>query len=97
YKAVSYVWGNAVKTKEILLNGKAFTVRMNLHSFLQQLIKDRSIWSCLGGYWIDAICIDQTNVAERNYQVALMGKIYSRAFSVIVWLGRGNKRLARAM
>lgn len=37
--------------------------------------------------WADAICINQTNVIERNLQVALMGAIYSKAQRVIVWLG----------
>lgn len=36
--------------------------------------------------WIDQICIDQSNVLERNHQVALMSKIYSRCQSVIMWL-----------
>jgi Heterokaryon incompatibility protein (HET) len=30
-------------------------------------------------YWIDAICIDQSNVSERNAQIQIMGDIYSGA------------------
>jgi hypothetical protein len=37
--------------------------------------------------WIDAICIDQANVAERNGQVALMAFIFTRAAAVVSWLG----------
>ena len=37
--------------------------------------------------WIDAICIDQSNVEERNHQVPLMKTIYSNADAVQVWLG----------
>jgi hypothetical protein len=37
--------------------------------------------------WIDVICIDQISNVEKNHQVALMGRIYSLAQSVIVWLG----------
>jgi hypothetical protein len=37
--------------------------------------------------WIDAICINQADVEERNRQVQLMAYIYSRATTVIVWLG----------
>jgi hypothetical protein len=36
--------------------------------------------------WIDAICIDQTNTAERNHQVQQMGTIYKYAEWVLVWL-----------
>ncbi|RYP63766.1 hypothetical protein DL771_009127 [Monosporascus sp. 5C6A] len=37
--------------------------------------------------WIDAICINQSNVAERNAQVAQMSRIYRQARRVVVWLG----------
>lgn len=37
--------------------------------------------------WIDAICIDQSNIEERNHQVPLMKAIYSKATAVQVWLG----------
>jgi hypothetical protein len=37
--------------------------------------------------WIDAVCIDQGNLEERNQQVAQMRDIYTNAKSVIVWLG----------
>lgn len=37
-------------------------------------------------FWIDAICINQSNIAERNHQVVLMKMIYSRATLVIGWL-----------
>lgn len=41
-------------------------------------------------FWIDAICIDQSNVMERNHQVQIMRKIYSNARSVSVWLGKAD-------
>lgn len=37
--------------------------------------------------WADAVCIDQSNVAERNIQVQAMTKVYSQAYEVAVWLG----------
>ena len=37
--------------------------------------------------WIDAACINQQNVSERNHQVQMMGRIYSNATSVRAWLG----------
>jgi hypothetical protein len=42
-------------------------------------------------YWIDAICIDQTSVLERNHQVQMMREIYCNAESVYVWLGEEDK------
>lgn len=47
--------------------------------------------------WIDAICIDQSQVKERNHQVAMMGKIYSRAQRVLVWLGRSTPLIAKLL
>jgi hypothetical protein len=38
--------------------------------------------------WVDAICINQDDIEERNRQVKLMAFIYSRALAVLVWLGR---------
>lgn len=40
--------------------------------------------------WVDAICIDQSNMDERNAQVALMAFIFNRAAGVISWLGVPN-------
>ena len=37
--------------------------------------------------WIDAVCIDQSNIEEQNRQVLLMKAIYSNAEAVHVWLG----------
>lgn len=37
--------------------------------------------------WIDAICINQIDVLEKNHQVARMGEIYKNATLVHVWLG----------
>lgn len=36
--------------------------------------------------WIDAICIDQLNLRERNHQAALMSNIYTQASLAIIWL-----------
>lgn len=37
--------------------------------------------------WIDALCINQSDMKERNSQVGMMGSIYSQAFFVFIWLG----------
>lgn len=41
--------------------------------------------------WIDAICIDQDNLQERNTEVGRMGRIYSSARQVVVWLGEESR------
>lgn len=42
---------------------------------------------CSRFYWIDAICINQQNIPERNVHVVEMGRIYKQADMVIAWLG----------
>jgi hypothetical protein len=36
-------------------------------------------------FWVDAVCIDQTSMPERNHQVRRMGKIYAQATDIIAW------------
>jgi hypothetical protein len=93
YTALSYTWGDATPLQTINLDGKPFTVRKNLWDFLNRARED-----CFSGYlWIDALCIDQSRVGERNHQVAMMGSIYSKASGVIVWLGQVSERIKLAM
>lgn len=46
--------------------------------------------------WIDAICINQTNNAERNEQVLLMRRLFQGAKNVIIWLGEESRDSASA-
>ncbi|KAL7923199.1 heterokaryon incompatibility domain-containing protein [Trichoderma austrokoningii] len=86
YTALSYAWGQNVRDKTISLNGTCFSVGNNLWWFLHHMrLRSQYI-----NFWIDAICIDQSNVMERNHQVQIMRKIYSNAQSVSVWLGKAD-------
>lgn len=83
YKAVSYTWGTPDNPRHILVNGRAFLLHVNLWNLLFHL-RSKEQTSFL---WADALCINQQNMRERNFHVQLMGKIYEKAESVIVWLG----------
>ncbi|KAF2430665.1 hypothetical protein EJ08DRAFT_571949, partial [Tothia fuscella] len=67
----------------ITLNNHAFQISHNLYLALLHL---RSSTVELN-LWVDAICINQTDIDERNAQVAIMSFIYMRATKVIGWLG----------
>ncbi|KUJ07029.1 uncharacterized protein LY89DRAFT_558296, partial [Mollisia scopiformis] len=42
--------------------------------------------------WIDALCINQSSVEERNNQVCIiMARVYKQAVCVVAWLGRLQK------
>ncbi|EUC37136.1 hypothetical protein COCCADRAFT_86476 [Bipolaris zeicola 26-R-13] len=87
YKALSYNWGRIRNTHQIRLNGYGFPISRNLWAFLEQMRIQRQ-W---GFYWIDAICIDQSNTLEKNHQVQMMRRIYSTATSVMIWLGEASE------
>jgi len=36
----------------------------------------------------DSVCIDQSSIAERNHQVALMADIYRKCKRCLIWLGQ---------
>ncbi|PSN75113.1 HET-domain-containing protein [Corynespora cassiicola Philippines] len=88
YDALSYVWGSTATKKQITIvesSGKEYSldVTINLFSALQHLcdpLFERILW-------IDAICINQNDLDERERQVQLMTRIYWCANRVIVWLG----------
>jgi ankyrin repeat protein len=83
YEALSYTWGTNKKTRQIVLNSERFMVTDNLYLALQYLRfkkEDRILW-------IDAICIDQSHIPERNHQVSHMASIYQDADRVLFWLG----------
>jgi hypothetical protein len=96
YVALSYTWDNPFGKadqpeehgEDIVINKRPFhtaktlPVRYNLACALRTLPHGISDW-----YWIDAICLNQSDVAERNKQVLRMGEIYSEAKKVIAWLG----------
>ncbi|KAH6971541.1 hypothetical protein BKA56DRAFT_594476 [Ilyonectria sp. MPI-CAGE-AT-0026] len=46
-----------------------------------------TIFKIGGPFWIDSVCVNQSNIAERNEQVAMMSQTYGAAQSVIAWLG----------
>ncbi|KAF3053805.1 hypothetical protein E8E11_008692 [Didymella keratinophila] len=85
FTALSYVWGSPELTKTIGLEGQEVTIRRNLWDFLSYYEPKTS--PCY--LWIDALCINQSCIEERNHQVAIMGQIYRRADMVIAWLGLG--------
>ncbi|KAH9207768.1 heterokaryon incompatibility protein-domain-containing protein, partial [Leptodontidium sp. 2 PMI_412] len=83
YEALSYVWGSPTSSESIEISGKEYFIRENLSSALQHLRHPQNARL----FWIDALCINQEEVSERNDQVHQMGRIYRSAVKVIVWLG----------
>ncbi|KAL2679272.1 hypothetical protein Neosp_010039 [[Neocosmospora] mangrovei] len=83
YKALSYTWGSPDPTGTIWVDGHGIPVGQNLFTALQRLYEDSSIEYL----WADALCINQSDDDEKSHQVPLMSQIYSRAKTVLIWLG----------
>jgi len=84
YYALSYVWGSRGVTREVILAGCPHNVTVNLERALRYY---RYHYSQGIDLWVDALCIDQSNLTERTHQVQLMGQIYSKCQKVVIYLG----------
>ncbi|KAE9379457.1 HET-domain-containing protein [Stipitochalara longipes BDJ] len=95
YEALSYEWGSEENPQDIWIRGHPapILIRENLYIALVALLLPDS-WRPL---WVDAICINQDDVEERNSQVTQMATIYSSADLVVVWLGKEAFDSSRAM
>jgi Heterokaryon incompatibility protein (HET) len=86
YRALSYTWGHAHSIddiREIRIDGQEFFVRRNLFDFLNTASAKGEHWL----FFIDAICINQLDHRERQFQVQEMARIFRNANEVIAWLG----------
>ncbi|KAF2827086.1 HET-domain-containing protein, partial [Ophiobolus disseminans] len=92
YEALSYVWGAPGSEDTIHIGESVIQIRQNLGTAIRQLRCSRHATITI---WIDAICINQGDMTEKNHQVSMMGEIYSRASQVVVWLGRSEESANR--
>jgi heterokaryon incompatibility protein (HET) len=94
YEAISYCWGDPTITSTIeCSNNRQLTVTANLYAALSAIrFKDESRL-----LWADALCINQSDVDERNAQVAIMRSIYDKAQRVLVWLGEATDTSDRGL
>ncbi|KAK0755093.1 hypothetical protein B0T18DRAFT_400674 [Schizothecium vesticola] len=100
YEALSYTWGEAKVTYGIYLHSydsepgkQALDLTENCAFALRRLRlpdKERLLW-------VDAICINQADVAERSAQVRIMHRIYKTASRVLIYLGEGSVATDRAI
>jgi hypothetical protein len=86
YDAISYVWGSAPTSVTVLCNGRHLFITPTALEMLHYLHQHQAKTGTQK-IWIDAICINQTDQEEKSTQIPLMRDIYSRAATVIVWMG----------
>ncbi|KAF3005197.1 hypothetical protein E8E13_010776 [Curvularia kusanoi] len=94
FEGVSYTWGDPTHTASIELDdGSYLPITANLESFLRHRRDNEQPLTL----WIDAICINQNDDKERNSQVQDMGRIYTLAYPLSIWLGPAADESTLAM
>ncbi|KAM7192089.1 Heterokaryon incompatibility protein (HET) domain containing protein [Rhypophila sp. PSN 637] len=89
--ATSYVWGDQDERCSIKLNGHRVYILKNAHEFFEEILTPdhydqfppSTTW-----WWMDCICINQQDPAERSAQVGLMNTLYRQAAKTVIWLGQ---------
>ncbi|KAF4441840.1 hypothetical protein F53441_11925 [Fusarium austroafricanum] len=93
FEAISYVWGSATFTDSFNTSQGSIPITASLASILRRLrgsTEPRLLWA-------DGLCINQSDIAEKEVQVALMGVIYSSAVRVLCDLGEETEELSRLL
>lgn len=93
FEAISYVWGDASKKTDIIINDILFYVTRSVDKTLRLLRRKyrRRV------VWIDFVCINQHDVPEKNTQVPLLGRVYESASAVIAMMVNSNMDLRAAI
>ena len=87
FNAISYTWGTEPPQHVIRIYDVSVFVRPNCHYALWQA-RQRFPGSRV---WLDAICIDQSDLAEKASQVAIMGDVYAKADIVLACIGPADE------
>lgn len=76
--------GPNLTAKRIFVDDKPVKLRENVYKVLRRIRNDS--WAPRQ-VWLDAICINQFDHAEKAHQVALMAKVYRSTKESLLWLG----------
>ncbi|KAM0454942.1 hypothetical protein ACHAPV_008083 [Trichoderma viride] len=90
FEALSYQWGSPNNPGTAFIKpstGNASAVTFSIGKNLESALRHLRYTSKPRVLWIDAICINQNDNAEKAAQVIRMADIYSLAARVVVWLG----------
>ncbi|KAI1326464.1 heterokaryon incompatibility protein-domain-containing protein [Xylariaceae sp. FL0255] len=93
FEALSYCWGDQTKHQTVKIvttdqGGEATAVDITITESLYFALHGLRSHEGVRTLWIDALCINQRDIDERNHQVSVMQQIYSKAQRVVIWLGK---------
>jgi hypothetical protein len=94
YLAVSYTWDDPYEYSKVYFSsGHFLQITKSVHIILDTLLAPGD---CIH-LWIDGLCINQKDEAEKSAQVMLMREIYSYAQQVVICLGEATSSSDKAM
>lgn len=83
YHAITYAYGDRACSHWLVLNGEEISMNQNGYNALQQ------VRAPVPGapFWLDFLCINQTDLEEKAIQVHKIAKIFAGSFEVWAYLG----------
>jgi hypothetical protein len=104
YFALSYVWESGQyfprshrkgtrRAVHLLVDSVRIEVNRNLWLAIERIRQDEKTVRI----WVDAVCINQTDLNEKAWQIGLMSRIYQQASRTLIWLGKGSPSSRIAM
>jgi hypothetical protein len=89
FEPISYTWGHPKRVSALQFHNEPGMIGLtaNLTEALPHLITQ----SHTKRLWIDQLCINQSDDAEKAVQIGLMSEIYAKGLRVIVWLGGADE------
>jgi hypothetical protein len=83
FSALSYACGDDEIVDRVLIRGRYIGITSNLAHALRRLRDEHQPRA----FWIDALCINQYDLAEKNQQIPFMTHIYGSTSLVTIFLG----------
>lgn len=106
YEALSYTWGSGT-SKDVAYvatdqpisgtTSSGLVTILQIGQNLADALRHLRLKDAARTLWVDAVCINQTDEAEKNIQVKRMSTIYECAAEVVVWLGLASPDSSLAM
>ncbi|KIW00860.1 uncharacterized protein PV09_07617 [Verruconis gallopava] len=84
YPALSYMWGDGKRNRRMIVEVGDKEADLMITDGLSDALRNIQVE---GLWWIDAVCINQSDNEEKSWQVQMMREIYEKATRVAAWIG----------
>jgi Heterokaryon incompatibility protein (HET) len=88
YNALSYVWGDPTPAATVKCVDDEGEGEIGIGASLAKALISFRFTDGTRRIWVDALCINQEDLAERQSQVRMMGAVFGEAEQVLCWLGQ---------